>query len=63
MTAKGVSMMADGDENFIVNVEVAVSPIFFGWIFQFGDMVEVLSPQNLVDELKERSQKLLERYQ
>jgi len=58
---KDVTMVADGGEHFSVMVEVALSPVFFGWLFQFGELCEVISPQRLKDELKRRAQELLER--
>jgi len=56
---KDVIMIADGEEYFTVTVEVVISPIFFGWLFQFGDLCEVLSPQYLKEELKQTAEKFL----
>ena len=52
-----VIMTEDGDEHFIVTVNVALSPVFFGWLFQFGELCQVESPQRLKDELKRRAMK------
>lgn len=35
----------DGDGHFLVRVRVAVSPIFFGWVFGFGNGVEITAPE------------------
>jgi predicted DNA-binding transcriptional regulator YafY len=48
---KEAAMSADGDSHFIVRARVAVSPVFFGWLFQFGERCELLSPQGVRDEL------------
>ena len=56
---KDIIMIPDGDEHFTVSVRVAISPIFCGWLFQFGELCQVLSPQSLIDELKRRAEELL----
>ncbi len=43
---------ADG-EHFIATAEVAVSHIFFGWIFGFGGRVEILSPESAKEQYRE----------
>jgi len=52
---KDTIMIADGGQHFIVSVRVAISPVFYGWLFQFGELCTVLSPQGLKDELKRRT--------
>lgn len=52
-----------GDEHFIINVEVAVSPQFYAWLFAFGTDAEILSPDNVKREMKERLLALAEKYQ
>ncbi len=39
-------------EYFTTIVEVAESPVFFGWVMQFGNKVQILSPQKVIDEMK-----------
>jgi len=56
---KDVVMVPDGEDHFTINVNVALSPIFYGWLFQFGELCEVLAPQSVKDELKERAQALI----
>ena len=58
---KDVIMAPDGDAHFTVNISVALSPIFYGWLFQFGELCEVLSPQDLKDDLKRRAEAFLMR--
>ena len=56
---KDIIMVADGVEHFTVNVRVALSPVFHGWLFQFGELCEVLSPQILKDGLRRRAEAFL----
>jgi len=56
---KDIAMIADGGHHFTISVRVALSPVFYGWLFQFGELCEVLAPQSLKDELKTRAEKLL----
>ena len=41
------------DEQFEVAVDVTVSPVFLGWIFQFGGKAQILSPNSLVDAMRD----------
>ena len=50
-----VMMIADGADHFKVSIHVVPSPIFYGWIFQFGELCTVLSPQIVIDELRNRA--------
>ena len=54
-----VIMVLDGSEHFTISVDVALSPVFFGWLFQFGELCEVVEPQTLKDELKQKAQEFL----
>ena len=56
---KDIIMIPDGDTFFTIRVRVALSPIFYGWLFQFGDLCEVLEPNSLKDDLKQRAKAFL----
>jgi predicted DNA-binding transcriptional regulator YafY len=56
---KDVIMLADGEHHFTVSLRVVPSPVFYGWLFQFGELCEVLSPQSLKDDLKRRAEEFL----
>ena len=43
-------------------VEVLVSPVFFGWCFQFGKSMKILSPDSVATEMKEHAQKVARMY-
>ena len=46
------------DRHYKVNVEVEVSPMFFGWLAGFGRKVKLLSPSCVVDAYKEHIDKI-----
>ncbi len=51
------------DENhFVCNLNVAVSPVFLGWLVGFGDKAEILSPDFVVDEMKQLIKQLNKKY-
>jgi predicted DNA-binding transcriptional regulator YafY len=40
------------ENKFFINAKVSASPVFLGWIFQFGDKVEILEPYSLREAMK-----------
>ena len=45
--------------HFIAVVEVSVSPTFFAWVFTYGDQIEILSPQEVRQEYRNRLEAVL----
>ena len=43
-------------------VEVLVSPVFFGWCFQFGKSLKILSPSYVAKEMKEHAGQVARMY-
>lgn len=43
-------LIPDGDEHFIFTMDIAVSPLFLGWLAGFGDRAKILSPQSVIDQ-------------
>ena len=43
-------------------VEVLVSPVFFGWCFQFGKSMKILSPESIALEMKEQARAVAKMY-
>ena len=56
------TVIPDGDEHFTVTLSVVVSPQFFGWIFGFGNDVEILSPEEIRDEMKKQAEEIFKKY-
>lgn len=50
---KDITIRKVDDDNSEINVNVNVSPQFFGWIFGLGKDVKVVGPASVVDEMKE----------
>ena len=52
------------DENTVTfKSEVQVSPTFLGWCCSFGDKLKVLSPENVVDNIKTYLDKMKKIYE
>lgn len=56
---KDISIIPVDDERSVVNVEVAVSSQFFGWIFGLGSDVRIEGPVEVVDEMKKEAEAFL----
>ncbi len=56
------TIIPDGDEHFTVTLSVVVSPQFFGWIFGFGSDVEILSPDEVRNEMKKQAEEIFGKY-
>lgn len=51
------------DENhFVCNLNVAVSPVFLGWLVVFGSKAEILSPDFVIDEMKKLLGQVTDKY-
>ena len=51
------------DENyFTVSVNVHVSRQFLGWVFSLGEGVKIISPDDVVDEMKQEIERLIRQY-
>jgi len=60
---KGVHIVKSGSEHFTVNLSIAVSPVFIGWLLQFGIMAKVMSPESLIRDIKGQANALLRNYE
>ena len=58
---KGITIFPDGDSHFTVRVKVKAEhpEPFFGWLFQFGTMAEIIEPCELRDRYIEMLNKVL----
>ena len=57
-----VMIIPADEEHFRVNVKVSVSSQFLGWIFGLGSDVKILSPENVVEKMKEEIKKMEKLY-
>lgn len=55
-------LLADGDEHFTLCESVVISPIFYGWLTQFGGGVEIIKPQRVRDDYKKFLLSAAEKY-
>ena len=51
------------ENNSELIVDINVSPQFFGWIFSLGNDVEIVSPREVVNELREYTKKFIMKYE
>jgi len=49
---KDVTLTGKDNGRFEVTANVSVSPVFLGWMFQFGDRAEVIKPDSLIDAMR-----------
>ncbi len=59
---KDTMLIPDGDEHFTVNVDVVPSTHFLAWVFGFGTEAEILSPESVKDEMKNKLKQLTQMY-
>lgn len=59
---KDVMMIKADEEHFTVNVRVAVSGQFFGWIFSLGRGAKIIGPDTVVERMREEAEALIARY-
>lgn len=47
---KDAMLIPDGSEHFTYTAQIAVSPVFFGWLAGFGDRAKILWPEDVQEE-------------
>ncbi len=47
-----VNTVVFDDEHFVATVTVALSPTFYGWVFEFGGNIRILSPEKAVSDMR-----------
>lgn len=47
---EAVETQVETDNTFITTVSVELSPVFYGWIFQFGGKVKIVGPASIVKQ-------------
>lgn len=56
-------LIPDGPAHFIFTMDIAVSPLFLGWMAGFGDRAKILSPQSVIDAYISLCKPSLEQYE
>ena len=59
---KDIAIKKADENNFIISVDIAVSPVFFGWLVSLGSKVKVLGPSWVKRELGKNCKKILNYY-
>lgn len=52
-------MMRCGGDKCVATVKVQLSPVFWGWLFQFAGEMRLLSPEYLIEEYKNRARTVI----
>ena len=56
---ESVKMIPSGEKNCIATVKVRISPVFWGWLFQFAGEMRIISPATLQEEYRQRGAKVM----
>lgn len=56
---ESVKMMPSGENKIIATVKVMISPTFWGWLFQFGNQMKIISPSSAVSIYAEKAQSIV----
>ena len=51
---ENTQMLGTSENRCIAPVKVQISPVFWGWVFQFADQMQILSPSAVLTEYKNR---------
>ena len=57
---EGIKIIRTHEHKCVATVKVQTSPTFWGWIFQFGKQMRILSPANLKEEYKKMVGEVIE---
>lgn len=57
-----LTVIPEDDTHFRITVQAYAGATFWGWIFQFGELIQIVSPQEAVEIMRERLEKVGERY-
>ncbi len=59
--SESIVMQECGDGKYVAEINVHMSPTFWGWLFQFGRAMRIVGPEAAVAEYRRRIEELLER--
>lgn len=52
----------ESENTFLVTIKAVLSPQFYAWVFGLGSQMRIISPQNAIDEYKERVEEVKSQY-
>ncbi len=55
-------VIKDGEEHFTVSVNVVVSQQFLAWVFGFGEDAEIISPEEVRNEMQKQAEIIIKKY-
>ncbi len=59
---KDIAVVQSDEDHFIISVSVAVSPQFLSWIAGFGNEARVLSPDGVIERVKQLAREIASMY-
>lgn len=59
---RDIILIKDGDDHFRINLNIVISPQFYGWLFSFGTEAEVISPQSVRSEMCRQAKEIQNLY-
>jgi len=59
---KDIPVIPVDEEHFHIHADVAVSPLFFGWLCGFGSGVRIVSPDDVVRQMREHIEAIEQLY-
>lgn len=57
-----IPLKAADNNKFITTVDAALSDGLVSWIMQYGELIKVIEPQELVDKIKNKAEKIIANY-
>lgn len=58
-----VDIIKRAEDNFTVRVNVQISPQFLGWVFSLGESIKIISPDSVIERMKEEITRILRLYE
>ena len=59
---KDIMMIPCDDSHFIITAPIEISPPFFAWVATFGRRVKILSPEPVVEKMRDFLQRSMDMY-
>lgn len=59
---KDAMLIPADNTHFTVNIDVHVSRQFLGWVFSLGEMVKIMGPEDVVEQMKKEIERLQRQY-